>query len=67
MPQVAAAGDYQYLISKEVQSGRTKTTVQEIDTTERVQEIARMLSGAEITDLTMENAKEMLTQAGKIA
>jgi len=67
LPQVAAAGDYQYLISKEVQSGRTKTTVQEIDTTERVQEIARMLSGAEITDLTMENAKEMLTQAGKIA
>ncbi|MCF1684628.1 DNA repair protein RecN [Tetragenococcus halophilus] len=67
LPQVAAAGDYQYLISKEVQNGRTKTTVQEIDTTERVQEIARMLSGAEITDLTMENAKEMLTQAGKIA
>ncbi|QXN86397.1 DNA repair protein RecN [Tetragenococcus halophilus] len=67
LPQVAAAGDCQYLISKEVQSGRTKTTVQEIDTTERVQEIARMLSGAEITDLTMENAKEMLTQAGKIA
>ncbi|MDN6470803.1 MAG: DNA repair protein RecN [Tetragenococcus koreensis] len=67
LPQVAAAGDYQYLISKEVQKGRTKTIVKEIDIPKRIQEIARMLSGAEITELTMENAKEMLTQAGKIA
>ncbi|MDN6640203.1 MAG: DNA repair protein RecN [Tetragenococcus sp.] len=66
LPQVAAAGDYQYLISKEVQDGRTKTIVDEIDTEERIKEIARMLAGAEITELTMENAKEMLTQAGKM-
>ncbi|AYW48184.1 DNA repair protein RecN [Tetragenococcus osmophilus] len=67
LPQVAAVGDYQYLINKEVQNGRTKTVVKEIDDTKRIQEIARMLSGAEITELTMENAKEMLTKAGKIA
>jgi len=66
LPQVAAAGDYQYLISKEIQDGRTRTIVKEIDTTKRIREIARMLSGAEITELTLENAKEMLTQAGKI-
>lgn len=67
LPQVAAAGDYQYLISKEIQDGRTRTVVKEIGINKRIKEIARMLSGAEITELTMENAKEMLTQAGKIA
>jgi DNA repair protein RecN (Recombination protein N) len=60
LPQVAASGDYQYLIEKSVNEGRTQTTVHEMPAEERVHEIARMLSGEEITDLAMEHAKELL-------
>lgn len=66
LPQVAAIADYQYYIAKEVQAGRTSTTVQQLADTERVQEIARMLSGAEITELTIEHAKELLQMAKEL-
>ncbi|KAF1303237.1 DNA repair protein RecN [Candidatus Enterococcus willemsii] len=63
LPQVAAVADYQYFISKSVKEGRTETKVEQLTSDERVNEIARMLSGAEITDLTLEHARELLTAA----
>ena len=64
LPQVAAVADYQYAITKGVTKGRTQTSVTQLNDAERVQEIARMLSGAEVTPLTLEHARELLTMAG---
>lgn len=47
LPQIAAAADYQYYISKEVADGRTHTTMRELDREGRIHEVARMISGAE--------------------
>ena len=65
LPQVAAVADYQYFISKEVNEGRTETKVVQLAFEKRVDEVARMLSGAEITPLTIEHAKELLANARK--
>lgn len=63
LPQVAAIADTQYFIKKEIIKDRTETSVCELKKNERVDEIARMLSGAEITPLTLEHAKELLSLA----
>lgn len=64
LPQVAAIADYQYYIKKEISHGRTQTIVSELAPNKRVNEIARMLAGSEVTDLTLEHAKELLAMAG---
>lgn len=65
LPQVAAIADTQYFIRKVVKDNRTQTIVNELTKTERVNEIARMLSGADVTELTKEHAKELLALAKK--
>lgn len=65
LPQVAAVADVQYFIEKEVTKNRTETSIRELTYDERIQEIARMLSGTEITQLTLEHAKELLDLASK--
>lgn len=65
LPQVAAVADYQYYIVKKVVGGRTQTSVSELEPSQRENEIARMLAGSEITQLTMEHAKELLRLAKK--
>lgn len=63
LPQVAAKADHQLFIQKEIVNGRTITKVEELPETERTNEIARMLAGAEITELTLQHAKELLAMA----
>lgn len=63
LPQVAAMADTHLFISKKIVKGRTKTEVQPLSHSEKIKEIARMISGAEITNLTKEHAKELLTLA----
>ncbi|MFC0233391.1 DNA repair protein RecN [Vagococcus entomophilus] len=65
LPQVAAIADAQYFIKKEIVADRTKTSVEILSLEQRVQEIARMLAGTQITPLTVEHAKELLQLAGK--
>ena len=65
LPQVAAVADFQYFIEKEIVGDRTETKVGILDMTERINEIARMLAGSEITKLTVEHAKELLNMAKK--
>lgn len=65
LPQVAARADHQLFIRKEVVAGRTVTKVEELTEKARTEEIARMLAGTEITDLTVEHAKELLQLAKK--
>jgi len=65
LPQVAALSDYHYYISKEVTGERTKTAVEILSPESRVREIARMISGAKITQATEEHAREMIEMAAK--
>lgn len=66
LPQVAAIADHHYYISKKVVDGRTETRVEKLNAKTRVKEIARMLSGSEITELTMEHAEELIKMAHQI-
>ncbi|MFS0689697.1 DNA repair protein RecN [Sporosarcina sp. 179-K 8C2 HS] len=63
LPQVAAMADHHLLIRKEVKGNRTTTAVAEIADMDRTKELSRMLSGAEITTLTLQHADELLTMA----
>ena len=60
LPQIATFADHHYLISKKQVSGRTRTTVSEISGEERTEEIARMLSGATLTDTSLKHAEQMI-------
>ena len=60
LPQVASQGDQHWLVGKSSQKGMTRSTLTVLDTAGRVDEIARMLGGAEITATTKKAAKEML-------
>ncbi|MET3289639.1 UNVERIFIED_CONTAM: DNA repair protein RecN (Recombination protein N) [Brevibacillus sp. OAP136] len=64
LPQVAALADAHFLIRKEVKEDATETIVDRLPESGRVQELARMLGGAQITEKAEEHAKEMI-QMGK--
>jgi DNA repair protein RecN (Recombination protein N) len=64
LPQIASFADYHYLIEKQESGGRTRTVVRQLKATERTHEIARMLSGAEVTDVALKNAAQMLKANG---
>ncbi|MHA6483808.1 DNA repair protein RecN [Paenibacillus sp. strain BS8-2] len=63
LPQVACMADHHYEIMKAVSSGRTATTVTELINDNRINELARMLGGVEVTDKTRHHAQEMLDLA----
>ena len=62
LPQVAAAGDHQWQVSKSAAGGKVTSAVAVLDRTARVEEVARMLGGVKITDTTRKHAAEMLDQ-----
>jgi DNA repair protein RecN (Recombination protein N) len=64
LPQVAAQGHHQLRVSKLTDGKTTRTTIAELTMDERVEEIARMLGGKEITGKAREHAREMLQKAG---
>lgn len=63
LPQVAAVAQHHFRIQKVVAAGRTTTTVTPLDHAQRVQELARMLAGEQVTKLTLEHASELLAMA----
>ncbi len=60
LPQIAAFADQHLLIEKKDRGGRTRTGVRTMATEERVEEIARMLSGASLTEASRLHAREMM-------
>ena len=60
LPQIATFADQHYLIEKRAAAGRTKTTVCQITGDERTEEVARMLSGAKLTDTSRKHAEQMI-------
>ena len=63
LPQIAAMGDYHMLITKSVQNDRTYTEVRQVTGKARTEEIARMISGDQITEASLANASELLHDA----
>ncbi len=63
LAQIAALADTQYLIKKHVQDNKTFTDVTQLNYDGRKQELARIMGGAQITPLMLENASEMLNMA----
>jgi DNA repair protein RecN (Recombination protein N) len=62
LPQIAAHGDVQYHISKQVRGGRTVTRVARLDTAARETELARMIAGDAATSRMRASAAEMLAE-----
>lgn len=60
LPQIASRGHAQYLVAKDVQDGRTLSSIRRLDEDEREREIARMLGGVEPAEVTMAHARQML-------
>ena len=60
LPQLAAMGDTHLLIAKGERDGRTYTTVTPLDLEGRKRELARIIGGANITEITLQSAEEML-------
>ena len=60
LPQLAALADTHLLISKEERQGRTYTSVASLDREGRKRELARIIGGANITEITLKSAEEML-------
>jgi DNA repair protein RecN (Recombination protein N) len=60
LPQIAAFADQHFLIEKADKGGRTRTSVRRMEEGERAQEIARMLSGAKVTESSLEHARQLL-------
>lgn len=63
LPQVAAMSDHHYFIEKKIDNNRTKTSIIKLSIQKRVDELARMLSGTTVTDLTLQHANELLKLA----
>ncbi len=63
LPQVASLGHHHYQVSKQTDNNTTVTAINPLDTRQRVDEIARMLGGIDITDQTLSHAKEMIERA----
>ena len=60
LPQIATFADHHYLIEKKTSAGRTKTAVRLITGDERTEEVARMLSGAKLTETSRKHAEQMI-------
>lgn len=65
LPQIAAMANEHFLIEKNIIADNTKTSVNKLRTKDRVLEIGRLLGG-ELTEVTIEHAKEMIKNSSKI-
>ncbi|QMV13650.1 DNA repair protein RecN [Vibrio spartinae] len=63
LPQVAGCGHQQLFVAKQTKSGKTETQMLKLDNQQRIEELARLLGGSQITETTLANAKELLLVA----
>ena len=60
LPQIAALGDAHFVVRKEVDQGRTRTRIDQLDEEGRAVEIATLLSGTQVTTAALESARELI-------
>jgi len=63
LPQIAAFADQHFVIEKADRDGRTRTSIRRMQEDERAREVARMLSGAKVTDTSLEHARNLLASS----
>jgi len=64
LPQIATFGDHHFVIEKKESGGRARTSVREVTGEERTEEVARMLSGAKLTETSRKHAEQMIKANG---
>jgi len=64
LPQIAASARHHFRVSKETVSGRNVTLVGRVESTERIEEVARLLDGS-VSDVSLRHAKELLKEIGQ--
>jgi DNA repair protein RecN (Recombination protein N) len=64
LPQIATFADHHFVVEKKERNGRTRTTIRAIVGEERTEEVARMLSGAKLTDTSRKHAEQMIKANG---
>ncbi len=60
LPQIAAFAEHHYVVEKCELEGRTRTSIRRLGPPERKEEVARMLSGAKLTETSRKHAEQML-------
>ncbi len=60
LPQIATFADHHYVIEKKESAGRTRTSIRAVTGDERTEEVARMLSGAKLTETSRKHAEQMI-------
>lgn len=63
LPQVAAQGHHHLFVHKQRDSAETRTAVADLNTAQRVEEVARMLGGVDLTEESLQHARKMVTSA----
>jgi DNA repair protein RecN (Recombination protein N) len=64
LPQIATFGDHHYVIEKKESGGRARTRIRAVTGDERTEEVARMLSGAKLTETSRKHAEQMIKANG---
>jgi DNA repair protein RecN (Recombination protein N) len=64
LPQIATFADHHYVIEKKAWGGRTRTSIRAVVGEERTEEVARMLSGAKLTETSRKHAEQMIKANG---
>ena len=64
LPQIATFADQHFVIEKKDRNGRTRTSIRAVVGEERTEEVARMLSGAKLTDTSRKHAEQMIKANG---
>src|SRR5947209_8980682 len=65
LPQVASHADLHFKVSKQVDAGRTSVRVEALAAETRAEEVARMLAGKKVTDLSLSHARELIAGAAR--
>lgn len=60
LPQIAALGDRHFRVEKNVTDGTTRTTIQRLDEDEQATQVASLISGEDVTDAALKNARELM-------
>lgn len=62
LPQIAALGDLHFVVEKYVEEGRTKTHIRRLEGADRAAQVARLISGAEVTEAALESARQLMAK-----
>jgi DNA repair protein RecN (Recombination protein N) len=65
LPQIAAFADQHFLVEKQEKQGKTKTSVRLLSDKDRTEEVARMISGARLTETSLRHAEQLISASRK--